>query len=556
MKNSTRTAISFFATFILTIGLYAQVTLRLVSIPLNTPADAEIFFAGSIQGWSPGSPAWKLTKGGDGIYSITIPEGTGTVQYKFTLGGWDKVEKGPSGEEIANRTFTFNGSPQTINLTVASWAGAPVSTAASNVQIMSNSFNMPQLGRTRRIWLYLPPDYNTTSKRYPVIYMQDGQNLFDNATAFSGEWQVDETLNQLHNQGNYGAIVVGIDNGGAQRLNEYSPWNNSQYGGGQGDAYINFIVQTLKPHIDANYRTLEGAENTCLFGSSMGGLIALYGAAKFPEVFGKVGSFSPAYWFTLTNLNQFILNNTANIGGMRIAHVAGQNESATMVTHLNQVTENLLTKGLLSTNSNIKIDADGTHSEAYWRREFGAAYQWLFASSTLPVQWGYFKSINQGSCTALLQWQTHREFRNKGFEVEKSMNGNSFTKEAFVAGAGNNTLPETYSHKVAMPEKGRVLYRLKQIDFDGNYSYSSVVSIEACNTGNKAGIFPNPTKDFFSISPEKINHGSVVQLYSSEGKLIKSWIVGTQNRFELRDLSPSLYFVAVDGTVLGRCLKF
>jgi predicted alpha/beta superfamily hydrolase len=364
----------------------AQVTIRINSLPASTPANASIYFASNINNWNAGDAAYTLTQV-NGVYQIVIPEGTGIVQFKFTRGTWTSVEGGPNCEEIANRTFTFTGSPQTLNYTVQKWKDLCGSTAASNVQILNNAFVMPQLNnRTRRIWLYLPPDYNTTSKRYPVLYMHDGQNLFDAATSFSGEWQVDETLNALHASGNYGAIVVGIDNGGASRLNEYSPWNNPQYGGGEGAAYIDFIAQTLKPFIDANYRTLTEPQYTALFGSSMGGLISTYGAVRYPNLFGKVGSFSPAYWFALTQLNNYITTSTTNIANLRISHVGGQNESATMVTNINTVTNNLFTRGLLSTNSQTKIDADGTHSEAYWRREFGAAYQWLFPNVTTRVR--------------------------------------------------------------------------------------------------------------------------------------------------------------------------
>lgn len=368
------------------ISVTAQVTLRLSSIPVNTPANPTIYFASNINNWNAGDAAYTLSLV-NGSYQIIIPEGTGTVQFKFTRGAWTSVEGGPNCEEIANRTFTFTGSPQTINLTVQKWKDLCGSTAASNVQILNNAFVMPQLNnRTRRIWLYLPPDYNSTAKRYPVLYMHDGQNLFDAATSFSGEWQVDETLNTLHASGNYGAIVVGIDNGGALRLNEYSPWNNPQYGGGEGAAYIDFIAQTLKPFIDANYRTLTSPEHTCLFGSSMGGFISTYGAVRYPNVFGKAGAFSPAYWFALTELNNYITTSTTNIANLRISHVAGQNESGTMAPNINTVTSHLLTRGLNSTNSQIKIDADGTHTEAYWRREFGAAYQWLFPNTPTPVR--------------------------------------------------------------------------------------------------------------------------------------------------------------------------
>lgn len=536
-------------------ALQAQVTLRLVSIPNSTPADAEIYLAGSIQGWNPGSAAWKLTKGEDNIYSIVIPEGTGTVQYKFTRGSWDNVEKGPNGEEIANRVFTFNGSPQTLNLTVATWAGAPVSTAAANVQILSNSFNMPQLSRTRRIWLYLPPDYNSSTKQYPVIYMQDGQNLFDNATAFAGEWQVDETLNKLHSEGDYGAIVVGIDNGGGQRINEYSPWNNPQYGGGQGDAYIDFIKETLKPHIDANYRTFSAPQYTCIFGSSLGSLIATYGAAKFPEVFGKVGSFSPAYWFSLDNLNQFILNNPANISALRIAHVGGQNESQTMVANINTVTNNLLGKGMLNTNSNIKIDADGTHSESYWRREFGAAYQWLFAGTPLPVKLANFRFVSTGNCTGMLQWQTISEHRNKGFEVERSTDGVVYDKIGFVQGSGNSQNPKNYTYQVAPNAKEKSFYRLRQVDTDANFTYSSIVSVNACGNSTKVAISPNPAQAFFTLQNVSLQPGDIINISTADGRMMKTWNPTSTNRFDIGGIPNAIYFVSVNGQYVGKILK-
>jgi predicted alpha/beta superfamily hydrolase len=555
MKRFTLPFLNLIALTLLFIGLQAQVTLRLTSIPLNTPENAEIFLAGSIQSWNPGDPAWKLTKGGDGIYTITIPEGTGTVQYKFTLGGWDKVEKGPNGEEIANRVFTFNGSPQTLNLTVASWAGMAISTAASNVQILSNNFDMPQLGRTRRIWLYLPPDYNSTTKAYPVIYMQDGQNLFDNATSFAGEWQVDETLNKLHTEGDYGAIVVGIDNGGAQRINEYSPWNNPQYGGGQGDAYVEFIKETLKPHIDANFRTLTEPQYTCIFGSSLGALISTYGATKFPEVFGKVGSFSPAYWFALNNLNDFILGNTANISGMRIAHVGGLTESQTMVANINTVTNNLLSKGLLNSNSNIKIDPDGAHNEAYWRREFGAAYQWLFAGTPLPVRLAGFKFISTGTCTGMLQWQTLSEQRNKGFEIEKSTDGIVYDNIGFVPGNGNSQNMQAYAYQIQLNAKQKAFYRLRQVDTDANYAYSTIISVNPCGNGTKVAISPNPAQAFFTLQNVSLQPGDVVNLSTADGRILKTWRQTITNRFDIGGMPNATYFISVNGQYVGKFLK-
>ncbi len=366
----------------------AQVTLKVTAIPANTPENAQIYFAGSANGWNPADPNFTLQSDGLGNRTIVIPEGIGTVTYKFTRGGWPTVEGNAIGGFLPDRTFTFNGAPQTINLTIQSWedlGGASNSTAAANVQILNNAFFMPQLNTSRKIWLYLPPDYATSTKNYPVLYMQDGQNLFDNATSFSGEWQVDETLNTLFANGDYGAIVVGIDNGGGARLDEYSPWNNPQYGGGDGDDYMNFLANTLKPFIDANYRTRAEPAMNAMIGSSMGGLIATYGACEHPDAFRKVGSMSPAYWFALTDLVNYISSSTVNLSNQRMYFVGGTTESSTMVPNINTVKDNLVAKGLLPTNVFTKFDTYGQHNENYWKGEFGGLYQWLFAEENLAI---------------------------------------------------------------------------------------------------------------------------------------------------------------------------
>jgi len=132
------------------------------------------------------------------------------------------------------------------------------STATSNVSLLKKEFVIPNLNAiSHRVWIYLPPNYDNTSKKYPVIYMQDAQNLFDNATSYAGEWEVDEALNKLYEATGKGFIVVGIENGGEERINEYTPWKNEKYGGGKGAIYVDFIANTLKPYIDANYRTKQ-----------------------------------------------------------------------------------------------------------------------------------------------------------------------------------------------------------------------------------------------------------------------------------------------------------
>ena len=377
----------FFLLLLISVQISAQITLKITSIPTNTPSGATIYVAGNFNNWTPGLT--PMIPDGNGNYTYTIPEGSGVLEYKFTRGAWSSVEGDASGNEIGNRTANFTGSPQTLNQTVLSWkdliGSGNQSTAASNVHIMSSNFAIPQLNRTRKIWIYLPPDYETSTKTYPVLYMQDGQNLFDNQTAFSGEWQVDETLNNLFAQGDYGAIVIGIDNGGGDRINEYTPWNNPQYGGGEGDLYMQFMAETLKPYVDANYRTKPGKEYNALIGSSLGALISNYGGVKYSGTFSKIGSFSPAYWIVANQFNNYITNSTANLSDMRIYFVAGSTESTTMASDIAMVKNNLQLKGLTAANTLVKLDSYGQHNENYWKGEFSAAYKWLFQTTQLAT---------------------------------------------------------------------------------------------------------------------------------------------------------------------------
>lgn len=168
-------------------------------------------------------------------------------------------------------------------------------TVVGNVQVLPQ-LKSPQLGNRRDILVYLPPSYEKDVGRFPVLYLHDGQNLFDANTSFAGEWQVDETMEALSQEG-VEAIVVGIPNAGRARLDEYSPFYSSNYGGGRGDLYLDFIIQTIKPRIDATFRTLPDRQHTSIMGSSMGGLISLYAFFRHPDIFSAAGAMSPSLWF-------------------------------------------------------------------------------------------------------------------------------------------------------------------------------------------------------------------------------------------------------------------
>ncbi|MFN3529708.1 MAG: alpha/beta hydrolase-fold protein [Bacteroidia bacterium] len=372
---------------------HAQVTFVVRNLPANTPPNDPIFIAGTFNGWNPGNQQYTLSDLWNGDKYISLPAGTGQIAFKFTRGSWASVEGNANGGQRPNRTYTFGPAFDTVFIHILSWedlhGGGGGSTATAQVQLLTDSFFIPQLNRHRRITLYLPPNYQQdTSLRFPVIYMHDGQNLFDAQRSFAGEWEVDETLDFLHNLGDPGIIVVGIDNAGAQRINEYSPWVNPSYGGGQGDDYVDFIVHSLKPYIDQHFRTDSSRDATAIMGSSMGGFISQYAAMKYQQVFSKAGVFSPSLWFSSEIFNQ--VGQTGRLHPMRFYLLAGELESSTMVLQTAQLRNQMLSFGFSPSEVKLVVKADGQHSEWFWRREFGPAYQWLFgrtvATNDLALQ--------------------------------------------------------------------------------------------------------------------------------------------------------------------------
>lgn len=373
----------FFIILFAMLGLVAnaQVTFRITSLPTNTPNNPFLFAAGTFNNWSPGDSAYLFTKVGNN-YQLTIPAATGNGQFKITQGSWETVEGTVTGAQIGNRSFTY--APNiVIDVIVNGWEGKTTltSTALPNVKIVSDSFFIPQLNKKRRVWIYLPNDYAIQSqKRYPVIYMHDGQNVFDLITSYAGEWGVDETLSAKQNKGDKGCIVVAIDHGGSTRIDEYSAFNNPRYGGGQGKAYCDFIVQTLKPYIDSLYRTKPEREFTAIAGSSLGGLISFYAAITYPEIFSKAGIFSPSFWFS-DSLYSYV-EGLSKKSATKFYFMSGTTESNDMVQDIQRMIFLLKSKGYSDPEMTFVTHEDGKHSEWFWNREFGASYDWLFDGVT------------------------------------------------------------------------------------------------------------------------------------------------------------------------------
>lgn len=339
----------------------------------------KIFIAGNFNNWKPDSNAYRFELNWDNVPELSIQLPAGQYEYKCTRGNWERVECLDGGKDITNRSLTIQ-SDTTIEIYIDSWkddfAIAPKQhTANKQVHIIDTAFFIPQLNRTRRIWIYLPEDYSKSKKHYPVMYMHDGQNLFDSYTSAFGEWNVDECLDSLISDGRPACIVVGIDNGEKTRVNEYNPYDLEKFGKGEGDAYLDFLVQTLKPNIDKNYRTLPSKENTLIAGSSMGGLISYYAMLKKSDVFGKAGIFSAAFW-TAPAIKSFTDSIAGKINGKFFFYMGGM-EGSSYINDMQEVQE-ILGERSSSMIYSI-IDPESSHNEQAWRKWFGEFYKWIMA---------------------------------------------------------------------------------------------------------------------------------------------------------------------------------
>jgi predicted alpha/beta superfamily hydrolase len=233
----------------------------------------------------------------------------------------------------------------------------------------------PQLENQRDIDIFLPPSYARTRRRYPVIYMQDGQNLADPERAFAGTWDLPRALDDLAARG-LETIVVGIPNSGAERLREYSPFPDHRHGGGGGDAYLAFIERTLKPLVDRRVRTRPEREATGIFGSSMGGLISLYAFFRASETFGFVGAMSPSLWFGGLAIIDYIEKNGRPKGRLYVD--AGTEEGPGAVRDATQLARVLERKGYVSGESMLFAAVEGgRHEEAHWAERLVPALDFL-----------------------------------------------------------------------------------------------------------------------------------------------------------------------------------
>ena len=360
-----------------------KITFTVTKLPENTPTHDNIYVSGSFNGWFPDSSKFQLLRQKNGTFELTIDLPKKEFEYKFTRGSWNNSECTLNCTHLANRTFEILDE-KILECKIEAWEDiCKPFTASENVTLLSEKFFMPQLQRYRAIWIYLPPDYQETKTRYPVLYMHDGQNLFNDKTANLVEWQVDKTLNNLYYSGFGGCIVVGIENDEALRKQEYLPWTDDDLNNEDADGYAKFIVETLKPYVDANFRTNAAREATGILGSSFGALISFYVGLKYQNTFSRIGLFSPSFWIT-NKITDFIEDNPKK-ETMRIFFLVGGKERARMTKDAQDVYNKLFITGFDKKNLRLAVRPKGEHNEFFWRNEFSQAFKWMFSNGKLII---------------------------------------------------------------------------------------------------------------------------------------------------------------------------
>lgn len=366
---------------------YGQHTVRIVvtATPAAHTGDV-LYITGAFNRWSPADPGSTLRKTPAGLeYTLTGVKG-GLLEFKFTRGDWKTLESTLNGRLVGPRRAIIDGDT-TLYCEIENWRDDfPESTASPRVKLWKDSLYIPGLDNYKKVWVYLPEGYEHSTGRYPVIYMHDGQDLFDEATSQGRigplEWSVDETLDSAGK----GAIVVAIehDHQKERRIMEYYVRPNQNNPQVYGVPYLDYIVKTLKPAVDREFRTLPGKAHTAMAGSSMGGLLTFYAGLLYPETFGILGVLSPSIWLDEQNIYKEIatIKSPEEIKSQKYFFYGGGNENrlkpdGSFVTMNEDVLRSSAEFQQYGAEIRISINPEGRHGAWYWKTAFAEFYQWI-----------------------------------------------------------------------------------------------------------------------------------------------------------------------------------
>lgn len=338
-----------------------------------------IYITGNFNDWCTQDKLFMMERIGKNSYHYKFPHDfdyPSELLYKFTKGDWGDVEIDTEGNATENRSTIKHRGIQ--NEHVVRWKKNELSFKQNylpQVLLISDEFEIPQLNKTRKIWALLPHDYDATNENYPVLYLHDAQNLFNEESQF-GNWEIDKKLALMSEYKIGKIIVIAIEHAEEERIQEYNV-GKTILGKGQGKKYIRFVTNTLKPFVDSNFRTKKEREYTGIGGSSMGGLVSVFCGLMHPEIYGKLMIFSPSLW-VVPKLK--IASEDMITEDTKIYLYAGGDESETMIEHVNKFKNNMTASEFVKDKIRINmiINMEGKHNEKYWGEEFPKAIEWLF----------------------------------------------------------------------------------------------------------------------------------------------------------------------------------
>lgn len=356
--------------------------------------DRDIYITGNFNAWNPKDPNFKMTKIDNAHYFIDIANEKlpDIIEYKFTKGGWGNVEIDKYDNILPNRKT--KKTDKEIQNTAEKWRinwGPFKEEFFPHVELIDEAFYIPQLDKTRKVWALLPYNYKDTDLNYPVLYLQDAQNLFNESSTF-GNWEIDKKLALLAEYGRGNLIVIAIEHGENDRIKEYIFDNEEVTEGAEGKKYLRFITDTLKPFVDKKYRTKKDRDNTGIGGSSLGALISIYAGFLYPEVYSKLMIFSPSLWVEPNN--DFPLMKFSKPFYTKVYMYGGGQEGSQMVERIEKfetALQNFELEDYFDFEIKTSINDEGTHQEFYWSQEFPRAIEWLYYDTlddptTLKVQ--------------------------------------------------------------------------------------------------------------------------------------------------------------------------
>ncbi|MEM9064630.1 MAG: alpha/beta hydrolase-fold protein [Planctomycetota bacterium] len=377
--------------------------------------DQPIHLAGNFNNWNPGDPAHRLIPTDDGRWQIQMPWPTNVqdLSFKFALGDWDRVEVDVAGEDITNRMLRIPAAskrsatePAVFEFTVAGFSPETEPIPERILYKLSDDRELDITGdverletaggggpasdfeRTALVWL--PPGYTdpaNASRRYPVLYLLDGQNVFEKLPWLAGEWGADETAQRLIEAGEVEPfIMVAIPHAGRARMSEYQAlpvYPNSEAAGPQ---FLRWLISNVMPDVNERYRTMTGREHTAIGGASLGGTMSLFAGAQHPDVFGLVLIESPPLiagalqWDSyLRTIERWPERVYVGVGGKETGnHPSDARRNQQYVQGVRSLRGRLQSAGLRSDRLLVVIDEDAFHNEAAWAERFPDAIRFLF----------------------------------------------------------------------------------------------------------------------------------------------------------------------------------